>query len=168
MADESKRIEEEKKNKFLEKIKALGITSPGILALAYYPTETFAFLKAAKESGFEIPMMIFMGYGLWWIRKDVIRIFSGELKEMNVNMKYLGDSLIKSNEENAIRAKISDERHIEANEKFVKVTEEVKDLSQKVLSIETRMQGIVPAPSPKDLLDLADKVANEPPDLTPP
>lgn len=163
--------------------------SPAIAAMIMFPSETYTFLKTARELGFEIPMIIFFGVCIWWFRKDSARIVDTRIApvtealvegarvsaEVSLAVKSLSEEVKENTKESKERARIADERYNEFNQKFLKsderfieVSKEIKDVSQKVLTIETRIQGVLPVMDQNELQELAHKVAiqSSGPDLT--
>lgn len=163
--------------------------SPAIAAMIMFPSETYTFLKTARELGFEIPMIIFFGVCIWWFRKDSARIVDTRIApvtealvegarvsaEVSLAVKSLSQEVKENTKESKERARIADERYNEFSQKFVindqrflEVSNEIKDVGQKVLTIETRIQGVIPAIPQEELKELVEKVAaeNSVPDLT--
>lgn len=149
------------KDKIKSRLKFAAAASPWLAALFMYPKETFAFLAMLKEAGFEMGTLAVIGGIAWWLRKDVVRIVQGQLGELNTNVSNLSTELKSSNEESIRRTKISDDRYYEVNLRFLKNDEKFNDLGEKVVSIETRLQGLVPTIPPQELKDLVEKVSKE-------
>lgn len=84
-----------------DKIKVAGISSPAIAALLMFPTETFTFLKTLREAGIELPMIIVFFLGVFWIRRDAIKVVDVRLGDISDNVKKLSDEQRISNEQNA-------------------------------------------------------------------
>lgn len=139
------------------KFKFVFSSSPAIAALFMFPKETLAFFILLKDAGFEAgTISVIIGIA-WWLRKDTHKVASGlreGLSETNSVFKTFTEAYAATREEDAKSRKLVEARFIEGDKKF-------NDLGQKILEIDTRLQGIVPKISSNELKDLAEKVSNE-------
>ena len=198
--------EENKKENFLKKFeqstvgkrlaKLTATASPAIAAAIAFPSETYMFLKTAKEVGFEIPMPFFLGAIAWWFRKDAVKLVDTRVAgateslvasaeantKVGIAVELLSNEVKESTATSQKQARISEERWSFVNKRFLEndnkqleLTNEVKKIGEKVLTIETHLAGGVPPATSSEIQELAQKVAAEAalqnppkdPDLTP-
>ena len=182
-----KRFEKSDIGKRIAKLSATA--TPPIAAALMFPAETYSFLKAAKDLGFEIPMIIFFATCIWWFRKDTTRIVDTRLTpltesmiesarvsgEVSTAVKGLSEEVKKSTDEANKRYSEVNERFLANDDKFNTLNSNIKTIGEKVLTIETHLAGGVPPISANEIQELAHKVAAEAqqqishtdPDLTP-